>query len=139
VWGLAPNSVGKNNYYVSFIDDYSKFTWMFLLKKKSEVFPKFHDFQHHVERLLNREIKSLQRDCGVEYHKLNSFFARIGISHLISCPHTHQQNGAAERKYRHIVDVCLSLLAQSSMPLKLWDEAYLTAVFSHELYSISCH
>jgi hypothetical protein len=49
VWGPAPNSVGKNNYYVSFIDDYSKFTWIFLLKNKSEVFPKFHDFRHHVK------------------------------------------------------------------------------------------
>jgi hypothetical protein len=101
-------------------------------KNKSEVFAKFHDFQHHVERLLNRKIKSIQMDWGGEYHKLNSFFARIGISHLVSCPPPpHQQNCAAERKHCHIVDVGLSLLAQASMPLKFWDEAYLMAVFSH--------
>jgi hypothetical protein len=41
VWGAAPSSVGKNSYYVSFIDDFSKFTWIFLLKHKSKVFAKF--------------------------------------------------------------------------------------------------
>ena len=49
VWGPAPTSVGKNSYYVSFIDDFSKFTWIYLLHHKSEVFQKFHEFQTMVE------------------------------------------------------------------------------------------
>jgi histone deacetylase 1/2 len=60
---------------------------------------------------------------------LNSFFNRIGIAHQISCPHAHQQNGSAECKHRHIVEMGLTLLAHASMPLKIWDEAFLTAVF----------
>jgi hypothetical protein len=49
--------------------------------------------------------------------------------HLASCilPHTHQQNGVDERKHRHIVEMGLALLAQASMPLKYWDQAFLTA------------
>jgi hypothetical protein len=90
VWGLAPSSVGRNCYYVSFIDDYSKFTRILLLKHKSKVFSKFHIFQQHVECLLNRMIIAMQTDWGGEYKKLNSFFTRIGIAHLVSCPHTHQ-------------------------------------------------
>lgn len=39
-----------------------------------------------------------------------------------------QQNAIAERKHRHIIEVGLSLLAQASMPLKFWDEAFLTVV-----------
>jgi hypothetical protein len=93
------------------------------------VFSKFHIFQQHVEHLLNRKIIAMQMDWGGEYEKLNSFFTRIGISHLVSCPHTHQQNGGAERKHRHIVEVGFSLLSQAGMPLKFWDEAYLTATF----------
>jgi histone deacetylase 1/2 len=52
----------------------------------------------------------MQTDWGGEYQKLNSFFNKIGIIHRVSCPHAHQQNGAAERKHRHIVEVGLSLL-----------------------------
>jgi hypothetical protein len=129
VWGPACDSFGRNKYYVSFIDDYSKFTWIYLLKHKSEVFQCFHDFQNLVERQFDRKILALQSDWGGEYEKLNSFFSKTGIVHLVSCPHAHQQNGAAERKHRHIVEVGLSLLAHSSMPLKYWDQAFLTATY----------
>jgi histone deacetylase 1/2 len=44
VWGPAPSSVGHKTYYVSFIDDYSKFTWIYFLRHKSEVFQCFRDF-----------------------------------------------------------------------------------------------
>ena len=47
----------------------------------------------------------------------------------VSCLHAHQQNGSAERKHRHIVEVGLALLAAASMPLKFWDEAFLTATY----------
>lgn len=57
------------------------------------------------------------------------FFLKIGISHHVSCPHTHQQNGIAERKHRHIVEIGLSLLAHASMLLKYWDEAFLVAAY----------
>jgi hypothetical protein len=59
---------------------------------------------------------------------LNSFFQSVGITHNVSCPHAHQQNGYAERKHCHIVEVRLSLLAHASMPLKFWDEASVSAV-----------
>ena len=71
----------------------------------------------------------MQSDWGGEYEKLNSFFQKIGISQHVSCPHTHQQNGSAERKHRHVVEVGLALLANASMPLKFWDEAFLTATY----------
>ena len=114
---------------MSFIDDFSKFTWIYLIKHKSEVFQKFHDFQNLVERRFDRKILALQTDWGGEYEKLNSFFTKIGISHHVSCPHAHQQNGSAERKHCHIVEVGLSLLAQASMTLKFWDEAFLAATY----------
>jgi hypothetical protein len=71
----------------------------------------------------------MQTDWGVEYEKLHGFFQKVGITHHVSCPHAHQQNGSAERKHRHIVEVGLALLAHASMPLKFWDEAFLTATF----------
>jgi hypothetical protein len=67
VWGPAPDSVDRNKYYVSFIDDYSKFIWIYLLKFKSDVFQKFHEFQNLVERLFNMKIIAIQSDWGGEY------------------------------------------------------------------------
>jgi histone deacetylase 1/2 len=128
VWGPAP-SVGRYNYYVSFIDDFSKFTWIYLIRHKSEVFNHFLDFQNLVERMFDRKILAMQIDWGGEYQKLNSFVQRVGISHHVSCPHAHQQNSSAECKHRHIVEAGLSLLAQASMPLKFWDEAFVTATY----------
>jgi histone deacetylase 1/2 len=66
---------------------------------------------------------------GGEYEKLYGFFQKFGITHHVSCPHAHQQNGSAERKHHHIVEVGLALLANASMPLKFWDEAFLTTTF----------
>jgi histone deacetylase 1/2 len=129
VWGPSPFCVGRNIFYVSFIDDYSKLVRLYPLKHKSEVFQIFNEFQNLVERLFNRKIISMQTDWGGEYKKLHLFFDRIGISHLVSCPHAHQQNGAAERKHQHIVEVGLALLAHASMPLKFWEDAFIVATY----------
>jgi len=75
VWGLAPTSIGRNNYYVSFIDDYNKFTWIYLLHHKSKVFQCFCDFQQLVERQFDRKILAIQTDWGGEYQSLNYFLS----------------------------------------------------------------
>jgi hypothetical protein len=92
VLGAAPESVGRFKYYVSFIDDFSKFTWIYLIKHKSEVFQCFSDFQNLVERMFGRKFIAMQTDLGGggEYQMLNSFFQRVGISHNVSRPRAHQ-------------------------------------------------
>jgi hypothetical protein len=70
----------------------------------------------------------LPTDWGGEYEKLNTFIMKIEIAHHVSCQHAHQQNGSAKRKHRHIVEIGLALLAKAFMPLKFWDEAFVTAV-----------
>jgi hypothetical protein len=47
----------------------------------------------------------------------------------VSCPHTHQQNGAAERKHHHIMEMGLALLTHASMSLKYWDEGFIAFTF----------
>jgi histone deacetylase 1/2 len=129
VWGHTQTSVSGHNYYVSFIDAYSRFTCLYLIKLKSDVFDVFLQFQAHVERLLQTEIISVQSDWGGEYHNLNTFFQKLGISHRVSYPHTHQQNGVAECKHRYIVETGLTLLAHASVPFCYWSDAFTTACF----------
>jgi hypothetical protein len=67
VWGHACYSIGRNKYYVSFINDFSKFTWIYLLKNKSEVFQKFKEYQALVKRLFDKKILVVQTDWGGEF------------------------------------------------------------------------
>lgn len=59
---------------------------------------------------------------------LKIFFYKNGISHQTTCLYTPQQNGVAERKHRHLLNVARSLLFQSGLPLKFWGESILTDV-----------
>lgn len=52
-----------------------------------------------------------------------TFLNDNGISLRISCPHTHQQNGKAERMHRTIINMIRSLLFQASLPRTFWVEA----------------
>jgi hypothetical protein len=74
VWGPVSTSTGGYKYYVSFVDDYSKFTWIYLLKFKSQVFQLVQEFKKFFERFFSRKIITMQTDWGGEYQKLNSFF-----------------------------------------------------------------
>jgi hypothetical protein len=65
---------------------------------------------------------------GGEYCNLHSYFQSHGITHRLSCPHTHQ-HGCAERKHRHLIDTTLALLAESSLPQKFWEDACLTSCY----------
>jgi hypothetical protein len=49
VWGPAPTSVGGYKYYISFIDDFSKFTWIYLMHDRIEAQQIFAQFQTHLE------------------------------------------------------------------------------------------
>jgi hypothetical protein len=59
--------LGRSLYYVIFINDYSKKTWLYLLKTKDEVFNKFQEFKAEIENLTNKKIKTLRTDNGGEY------------------------------------------------------------------------
>jgi hypothetical protein len=65
VWGPAIASSSGFKYYVSFVDDFSRYTWIYLIKHKSDVEQIFYDFQHHVERLLDTKIRAIQSDWAV--------------------------------------------------------------------------
>jgi hypothetical protein len=77
VWGLAPTSVSGHNYYVSFVDAYSRFTWLYLIKRKSDVFDIFLQFQSHVEHLLNHKILHVQSDWVVSTLNLMPSFRKL--------------------------------------------------------------
>lgn len=122
IWGPVPNFlISGVKFYMTFIDDYSRYCWIYPLTFKSQVFDVFFKFKALVENmsnLSNCRIKLLQTGGGGEYTSttFKNFLTLNGISHIISCPHTPEQNGLAEHKHRHIVDMALALIAQSHVP-----------------------
>jgi histone deacetylase 1/2 len=88
IWGPAQTSVSGHNYYVSFIDAYSRFTWLYLLKRKSDVFNVFLQFQLHVKRLLKHKIIHVQSDWGASIATSILFFKSLGFC-IVFLVHIH--------------------------------------------------
>lgn len=123
VWGPVPClSLEGYRYYVTFIDDCTKFMWIFPLINKSEVLTQFMKFCAFVKTQFNSHIKIFQSDGGGEFNSkaFANFLASHGILHHITCPYTPQQNGVAKRKNRHIVETAISLMSVASLSKPFW-------------------
>jgi hypothetical protein len=132
VCGPMPvKSLGGFLYYVIFIDDYSRKTWLYLLKTKDEVFNKFQEFKAEIENLTNKKIKTLRKDNGGEYtsKEFVAFCKSAGIRRELTVPHNPQQNGIAERKNRSIEETIKALLNDQGLSMFLWGEAAMTAIY----------
>ena len=131
VWGPAPvTSSNDFQYYLFFVDEYSKFTWLYLLKHKFDALDIFKFFKATVENQLNSKIKILRTNNGGEFtsNAFKYFCSTHDIVHQFSCPHTPQQNGLVERKHRYIVECALTLLSHSQLPPSYWSYAVSTVV-----------
>ena len=112
-----------------FIDDFTRYTWLYPLKLKSDVLDIFMKFHQRVECQYNLKLQNFQLDWGREFQAVSKYLTNYGIHHCLSCPHTPAQNKTAERKHRHIIETALSLMKHASMPHQFWDEATYTAVY----------
>lgn len=118
---MRTESAGKSKYFVTFIDDSSKWCEVRSLKRKSDVLQAFKEFKALVENQTGRWIKCLQSDNGTEYRNesFDQFLKEHGIKRRLTVPYTPKQNGVAERKNRTPLDMARCLLIQSSLPTYL--------------------
>jgi transposase InsO family protein len=130
---MSTTSLSEYVYYVSFIDDYSRKTWIYLLKAKNEVFGKFKEFKALVENLTERKIKTLRSDNGGEFtlEEFKEYCKEVGIKRELSTPYNPQQNGVAKRKNRTIMEVVKAMIHDQDPPMHLWAEASKTAMYVH--------
>jgi transposase InsO family protein len=79
-------------YYVSFIDDFSRKTWIYFLRKKSEVFDRFKEFKALVENQTEKRIKVVRTDNGGEFcrNEFEEFCKKCGIARQKTTPYTPQ-------------------------------------------------
>jgi hypothetical protein len=128
---MPSSSISGYVYYVSFIDDYSRKTWIYFLKSKDEVFSKFKEFKALIENLSERNIKILRSDNGGEYtsKEFMNFCRDVGIKRELTTPYNPQQNSVAERKNRTIMEVVKTMIHDQYLPMFLWAEAAMAVVY----------
>ncbi|TYK18362.1 Retrovirus-related Pol polyprotein from transposon TNT 1-94 [Cucumis melo var. makuwa] len=128
---IKPSSFGKNNYFLLFIDDFSRKTWVYFVKEKSEVFGMFKRFKALVEKESGYYIKALRSDRGGEFtsNEFKTFCVENGIRRTMTVPFTPQQNGVVERKNRTILNMARSMLKCKKMPKEFWAQAVECAVY----------
>jgi transposase InsO family protein len=119
---------GGRKYFVTFIDDCTKYCYVYLLRSKDEALESFIHYKKEVENQLNKKIKVLRSDRGGEYESpFGEFCSQHGIVHQTTAPYSPQQNGVAERKNRTLKEMMNAMLISSGLPQNLWGEAILSA------------
>jgi transposase InsO family protein len=118
-------------YFITFIDDFTRFGYVYLISHKSEALSCFMKFLNLVENQLDRKVKALRTDRGREY--LSDQFRQLcdekGIERQLTIPGTPQQNGVAERRNRTLLEMVRSMMAQANLPITYWGDALLTATY----------
>uniref|UniRef100_A0A803P3R9 Integrase catalytic domain-containing protein n=1 Tax=Cannabis sativa TaxID=3483 RepID=A0A803P3R9_CANSA len=110
------------------VDDHSRFTWVYLLKQKSDVLSIIPDFISYLQTQYNCIFKRFRSNNAPEL-AFKELFAKHGILHDFTCIETPEQNVVAERKHQHLLNVARALFFQSKVPIEYWTECLLTAVF----------
>ncbi|KAK1644777.1 hypothetical protein QYE76_062582 [Lolium multiflorum] len=136
------DTLGGSKYGLVIVDDYSRYSWVFLLKSKDETHREFITFAKKAQRMYESEIKAIRTDNGTEFknYTMQEFVDDEGIKHEFSAPYTPQQNGVVERKNRTIIEMARTMLSEFNSPHNFWGEAISTAVhYSNRLFLRPLH
>lgn len=105
-------------YFSTLIDDFSCFTWVISMKSKEETRRNLTNFFTFIETQLNKKLKCLRSNNGVEF-LMHDLFPGKEIIHQLTCVKTPQQNCIVERKHQHIMNVARVLFYQANLPKPL--------------------
>jgi len=102
------------------------------MQKKSEVFENLKLFAARLHGETGKRVRTLRTDNGGEFvsMEMEDWMVEQGIHHQTSIPHTPQQNGAAERENRTLMEATRSILHQKGLPKELWAEAVSSATYT---------
>ena len=120
VWGpYSLSSIHGHKYFLTIFDDYSRYTWVFPLKQKSEDVKILENFVIFIQTQFEAAIKIIRSDNENEFFMTN-FFINKGIIHQTSYVNTPQQNSIVERNHGYLLNVARALMIQSHLPKIYW-------------------
>jgi len=128
---MRTTSKGGAKYFLSFIDDCTRWTEVFFLRQKSDALQFFQEYKSRVERFTGEKIKYLQSDNGREFcnEAFDSFLKMHGIQRRLTVPYTPEQNGVAERMNRTLIEMARCVLFQGKLDNSFWAEAVHSACY----------
>jgi transposase InsO family protein len=132
LWGPAPvESIGHKRYYVSFTDDYSRYSTVYFLHAKSEAYTAYQYYEAWLKTQHDVRIKTLRSDRGGEYltEDFSNHLKAAGTTRTLTVHDTPESNGVAERLNRTIITKVRAMLHDSELPHFLWAEATRHAVY----------
>ncbi|KAM7472959.1 hypothetical protein LguiA_011142 [Lonicera macranthoides] len=118
-------------YFVTFVDDYSRVSWLYLMKSCSELFAHFFAFCAEIKTKFNVSVHILRSDNAKEYlsTSFQNYMIQNGILHQTSCVDIPSQNGVAEQKNQHLLETARALLFQMNAPKSFWADTVSTVCF----------
>jgi len=129
IWGpFGMPSILGHKYFLTIVDDFSRYTRFFCMKTKAETRPTLITFIKLIQTQFHKTVKTIRSDNGPEFN-ITDFFNKNGIHHQTSCVETPQQNVVVERKHQSILNIARSLLFQSHLPICFWNYAITHVVF----------
>ena len=130
-------------YFVIFIDEYTRYTFVYLMRTRDELYDKFEEFLadvravhdqsvervSHLETDCDDDLVRLHSDNASEYHKLQKILLKkYGVKMTFSQSYSPSQNGIAERKIRFILQMSRCFILEGNLQVTLWGYAVKAAV-----------
>ena len=103
---MSLSSLTGYAYYVSFINDFSRKTWVYFMNNKNEVFSKFKEFKALIENHTEKKVTTFQSNNGREFtsNEFKELYRNSGIKRELTTPYNPQYNGVLESKNRMIME-----------------------------------
>ena len=126
---LQEPSSGGSRYIATFLDGYSKLSVVQPIKTKSAAAEVVRATLNRLETWSGERVKTIRTDRGREYlnAELSDYLTDKGIVHQTTAPYTPEQNGAAERLNRTLLERARAMLEDADLPNEHWAEAVVTA------------
>jgi len=130
---MQVESIGGKMYVLVVVNDFSRFTWVNFIRKKSDTFDVFKDLCTQLQREKDCGIVRIRSDHGTEFEnaRFDQYCSGEGIKHEFSSPITPQQNDIVERKNSTLQESARVMLHAKHLPYRFWNEAMNTTCHIH--------